>query len=52
MVCQRFGSCQWYLSGLVSLGKGKEIPGVYTDIVHLEKWIRTEIGSDLIGSCN
>lgn len=54
MLCQRSDSCQWFLSGMVSQGRGdgnNNYPGIYTNIVDVEAWIKAELGTDLAGQC-
>ena len=54
LVCQRADSCQWYLSGIVSSGKGcGEIgfPGIYTKVLLFENWIQNVLGDDFTDRC-
>nr|CAB3266608.1 SCO-spondin-like [Phallusia mammillata] len=42
LFCQRCDSCQWYVAGIVSFGKGcarPDVYGVYTNVEHFESWI-------------
>ncbi|XP_077971610.1 uncharacterized protein LOC120346218 isoform X2 [Styela clava] len=45
LMCQRCGGCSWYLSGITSFGArhcgSPNKPGVYTDVLQYEKWIRS-----------
>lgn len=46
LVCQRCNSCDYYLAGAISFGKGCASPedyGVYTDIEALEEWISENV---------
>uniref|UniRef100_H2YWA7 Peptidase S1 domain-containing protein n=1 Tax=Ciona savignyi TaxID=51511 RepID=H2YWA7_CIOSA len=42
LVCQRCNSCNWYLAGLVSYGRGcarAGFYGVYTRLTYFEQWV-------------
>uniref|UniRef100_H2YJT8 Peptidase S1 domain-containing protein n=1 Tax=Ciona savignyi TaxID=51511 RepID=H2YJT8_CIOSA len=54
LACQREDSCDWYISGVTSFGRGCGLPGyfgVYTNVVHYEGWIREQLGNDSNGLC-
>ncbi|XP_078484458.1 uncharacterized protein LOC100178279 [Ciona intestinalis] len=54
LACQRADSCDWYLSGVTSFGRGCGLAryyGVYVNVVHYEGWIRTQMGNDSTGLC-
>nr|XP_039272153.1 transmembrane protease serine 12-like [Styela clava] len=43
LMCQRCSSCQWYVAGLVSYGRGcgqPGYPGIYTRVSYFEDWLR------------
>jgi secreted trypsin-like serine protease len=46
LICKQDNEESYYLAGLVSFGLGcgiKDIPGAYTNIFHLSKWIKNNI---------
>jgi len=46
-VCQRCDSCNWYVAGVVSFGKGcaqASFYGVYANVVEFEEWIAERAG--------
>jgi len=48
LVCQRENSCNWYLAGITSFGKGcanAQLYGVYTNVTNYEDWIHSTIGN-------
>lgn len=46
-MCQRCTSCSWYLAGLTSFGSINcgvaGTPGVYTNVLAYESWIRSHV---------
>ena len=47
LVCQRCDSCNWYVAGVVSFGKGcaqASFYGVYANVVEFEEWIAERAG--------
>ncbi|XP_076802578.1 coagulation factor VII-like [Clavelina lepadiformis] len=54
LACQRKDSCEWYLAGITSFGKGcaqAGFYGVYVNVVNFEPWIRENMGDDAGGLC-
>nr|XP_039272367.1 uncharacterized protein LOC120346648 [Styela clava] len=49
LMCQRCTSCSWYLAGVTSFGSDNcglpKHPGVYTNVVEYEPWIRSIVSS-------
>ncbi|XP_078490117.1 uncharacterized protein LOC100185217 isoform X1 [Ciona intestinalis] len=47
LVCQRCNSCNWFLAGLVSFGRGCArvgMFGIYSRMTYFEQWIASETG--------
>lgn len=48
LVCQRCNSCEWFLAGVTSYGRGcaqSNAYGVYTRVEYYENWIASKISS-------
>jgi len=47
LLCQRRSSCDWYIAGITSFGKGCASPGVYgawTNVEFFESWVSEQTG--------
>ncbi|XP_076803120.1 serine protease 33-like [Clavelina lepadiformis] len=47
LACQRKDSCEWYLAGITSFGKGcaqAGLYGVYVNVANYEAWVRENMG--------
>jgi len=54
LACQRSDSCDWYLAGITSFGKGCGLAGyygVYTNVLNYDVWIRRNLGVEASKLC-